>query len=48
MSMQGSLYFTTHFYSERGQLGDEEWAKRGWWKEDQPDLPLPLSWPLTG
>lgn len=28
MSKHGSLYFTSHFYLERGQLGDEESKNR--------------------
>lgn len=42
------MYFTTHFYLERGQLGDEGLAQRGWEVgEDQPDPPLLSSWHLS-
>ena len=42
------MYFTTHFYLERAQLGDEGLAQR-WWEvgEDQPDPLLLSSWHLS-
>lgn len=48
MPKQGSVYFTTHFYLERAQLGDEGLAQRRWEVgEDQPDPLLLSSWHLS-
>ena len=48
MPKLGSMYFTTHLYLERGQLGDKGLAQRGWEVgEDQPDPPSLSSWHLS-